>query len=114
MHARTHTHTMGMTVCVQCAQACRLPYGLIVDGMLKDLQDLSYLLSPQDLMAVSHVPGVCAHFSGVYHACHTLPIYMYSPSRTFTLHCILFLLHTELLPLLCDQLIMTIVHTVAF
>uniref|UniRef100_A0A7S3VPB8 Peptidase U32 collagenase domain-containing protein n=1 Tax=Dunaliella tertiolecta TaxID=3047 RepID=A0A7S3VPB8_DUNTE len=40
----------------QCAQACRLPYGLIVDGMLKDLQDISYLLSPQDLMAVSHVP----------------------------------------------------------
>eukprot|EP00967_Tisochrysis_lutea_P056111 scaffold70761_cov24-Tisochrysis_lutea.AAC.2 len=24
--------------------------------MLKDLQDISYLLSPQDLMAVSHVP----------------------------------------------------------
>jgi len=27
-----------------------------VDGILKDLQDVSYLLSPQDLMAVSHVP----------------------------------------------------------
>lgn len=35
----------------QCAQACRLPYGLIVDGELKDLADQKYLLSPQDLAA---------------------------------------------------------------
>ena len=31
----------------QCAQACRLPYGLIVDGQLRDLGDVKYLLSPQ-------------------------------------------------------------------
>ena len=40
----------------QCAQACRLPYGLLVNGTLRDLQDVSYLLSPQDLMAVDMVP----------------------------------------------------------
>lgn len=31
----------------QCAQACRMPYGLVVDGLLKDLGDIQYLLSPQ-------------------------------------------------------------------
>jgi putative protease len=35
----------------QCAQACRLPYELIVDGEQKDLGDQAYLLSPQDLAA---------------------------------------------------------------
>ena len=40
----------------QCAQACRLPYGLMVDGELRDLGDIKYLLSPQDLMAVEHLP----------------------------------------------------------
>ena len=35
----------------QCAQACRLPYELIVDGDLRDLGDKAYLLSPQDLAA---------------------------------------------------------------
>ncbi len=35
----------------QCAQACRLPYELVVDGEVKDLGDKSYLLSPQDLAA---------------------------------------------------------------
>jgi collagenase-like PrtC family protease len=40
----------------QCAQACRLPYGLIVNGELKDLQDMTYLLSPQDLCGVEMVP----------------------------------------------------------
>ncbi len=35
----------------QCAQACRLPYELIVDGKVKDLGDKAYLLSPQDLAA---------------------------------------------------------------
>ena len=39
----------------QCAQACRLPYGLIQNGELKDLQDMSYLLSPQDLCGVDQV-----------------------------------------------------------
>ena len=33
----------------QCAQACRLPYELVVDGELRDLGDRAYLLSPQDL-----------------------------------------------------------------
>ena len=35
----------------QCAQACRLPYDLIVDGVHRDLGDRTYLLSPQDLAA---------------------------------------------------------------
>ncbi|HEX3657677.1 MAG TPA: U32 family peptidase [Pirellulales bacterium] len=35
----------------QCAQACRLPYELIVDGQKRDLGDVAYLLSPQDLAA---------------------------------------------------------------
>jgi putative protease len=35
----------------QCAQACRQPYELIVDGKPVDLGDKAYLLSPQDLAA---------------------------------------------------------------
>ena len=35
----------------QCAQACRMPYQLIVDGERRDLGDVAYLLSPQDLAA---------------------------------------------------------------
>jgi len=35
----------------QCAQACRLPYDLVVDGETRDLGDIAYLLSPQDLAA---------------------------------------------------------------
>ena len=35
----------------QCAQACRLPYDLIVDGEKRDTGDRAYLLSPQDLSA---------------------------------------------------------------
>src|SRR5437667_309795 len=34
-----------------CAQACRLPYELVVDGVLRDLGDQAYLLSPEDLEA---------------------------------------------------------------
>ena len=33
----------------QCAQACRLPYELLVDGKLFPLGDVKYLLSPRDL-----------------------------------------------------------------
>lgn len=33
----------------QCAQACRHPYDLVVDGQRRDLGPLKYLLSPQDL-----------------------------------------------------------------
>ena len=40
----------------ECAQACRLPYGLEVDGEPKDLGDRAYLLSPQDLVAVDEIP----------------------------------------------------------
>ena len=40
----------------QCAQACRLPYGLIVNGVIEELGDVQYLLSPQDLAAVELVP----------------------------------------------------------
>lgn len=35
----------------QCAQACRLPYEMYVDGEKIELGDTSYLLSPQDLAA---------------------------------------------------------------
>lgn len=39
-----------------CAQACRLPYQLVVDGRLQDLGDRRYLLSPQDLAAHELIP----------------------------------------------------------
>ncbi|HEX7896961.1 MAG TPA: DUF3656 domain-containing protein [Planctomycetota bacterium] len=39
-----------------CAQACRLPYEMIVDGEVRDLGDQKYLISPQDLSAVELVP----------------------------------------------------------
>jgi putative protease len=35
----------------QCAQACRMPYEMLVDGQPRDLGDRAYLLSPQDLAA---------------------------------------------------------------
>ena len=35
-----------------CAQACRMPYSLMVDGKEWDLGDKHYLLSPQDLMGL--------------------------------------------------------------
>ena len=40
----------------ECAQACRMPYELIVDGEARDLGDKRYLLSPQDLAAVEEIP----------------------------------------------------------
>ena len=40
----------------ECAQACRMPYQLVVDGVLRDLGDRRYLLSPQDLAAVAEIP----------------------------------------------------------
>jgi len=36
----------------QCAQACRLPYSLVVDGATRDLGDVEYLLSPKDLVGL--------------------------------------------------------------
>ncbi len=44
----------------ECAQACRLPYQLIVDGQERDLQDQRYLLSPQDLAAWELLPQLAA------------------------------------------------------
>lgn len=40
----------------ECAQACRMPYQMVVDGVLHDLGDKRYLLSPQDLAAVEEIP----------------------------------------------------------
>ncbi|MCO4772560.1 MAG: U32 family peptidase [Deltaproteobacteria bacterium] len=42
----------------QCAQACRLPYDMLVDGKREDLGELRYLLSPQDLAGIHHVPAL--------------------------------------------------------
>ena len=40
----------------ECAQACRLPYQMVVDGVPLDLGDQRYLLSPQDLSAWLQIP----------------------------------------------------------
>ena len=40
----------------ECAQACRLPYEIVCDGELRDLDDIKYLLSPQDLAAFDLIP----------------------------------------------------------
>jgi putative protease len=42
----------------QCAQACRLPYELLVDGALKPLGEARYLLSPGDLYALHQIPEI--------------------------------------------------------
>jgi putative protease len=42
----------------QCAQACRLPYELLVDGRLEPLADARYLLSPGDLYALKQIPEI--------------------------------------------------------
>jgi putative protease len=39
-----------------CAQACRLPYDLVVDGIDRDLGAVAHLLSPEDLEASALVP----------------------------------------------------------
>ena len=50
----------------QCAQACRLPYRLVVDDRERDLGDVEYLLSPQDLVGtdvvaeLAAIPGVAS------------------------------------------------------
>jgi U32 family peptidase len=44
----------------QCAQACRLPYEMLVDGVRKPLADARYLLSPGDLSALRHLPQIIA------------------------------------------------------
>ena len=42
----------------ECAQACRLPYGLVSDGQPVDLGDRAYLLSPQDLSGLDVLPDL--------------------------------------------------------
>nr|MBP6847650.1 U32 family peptidase [Kofleriaceae bacterium] len=42
----------------QCAQSCRLPYDLVVDGEARDLGEVRYLLSPQDLAGATAVPAL--------------------------------------------------------
>jgi U32 family peptidase len=44
----------------QCSQACRMPYGLVVDGEPRDLGDMRYLLSPHDLAAHAQLPELLA------------------------------------------------------
>lgn len=42
----------------QCAQSCRMPYELVVDGESKPLGDVNYLLSPKDLAGARAVPDL--------------------------------------------------------
>ena len=42
----------------QCAQACRLPYEMVVDGKVRPLADARYLLSPGDLFALRQIPEI--------------------------------------------------------
>ena len=44
----------------ECAQACRLPYQLIVDGEERDLGEQRYLMSPQDLAAWDLLPQLAS------------------------------------------------------
>ncbi|HEX4230101.1 MAG TPA: DUF3656 domain-containing protein [Bryobacteraceae bacterium] len=44
----------------QCAQACRLPYEMVVDGETRPLGDARYLLSPGDLYTLHEVPEIVA------------------------------------------------------
>ena len=42
----------------ECAQACRMPYEIVVDGVTRELGEVRYLLSPQDLAAVDLIPDL--------------------------------------------------------
>ncbi len=42
----------------ECAQACRMPYELLIDGEPRDLGEHRYLLSPQDLAAAELIPDL--------------------------------------------------------
>ncbi len=44
----------------ECAQACRMPYKLEVDGRLRDMGERRYLFSPQDLCALDRIPEMLA------------------------------------------------------
>ena len=43
----------------ECAQACRMPYELVVDGEVRATRDMRYLLSPKDLAGAFAVPELC-------------------------------------------------------
>ena len=45
----------------QCAQSCRLPYDLVVDGQVRPLGEVRYLLSPRDLAGHDAVPALIDH-----------------------------------------------------
>lgn len=47
----------------QCAQSCRMPYDLILDGEFRNIGDIKYLLSPKDLAGARAVPAL--HKAGV-------------------------------------------------
>lgn len=42
----------------QCAQACRLPYEMMVDDVIRPLNDARYLLSPGDLYTLKQIPEI--------------------------------------------------------
>lgn len=44
----------------ECAQSCRLPYRLVVDGEARELGEVAYLLSPKDLAGVRAVAPLAA------------------------------------------------------
>ncbi len=44
----------------ECAQACRQPYRMLVDGEPRDLGEKQYLLSPQDLAGIELIPQMLA------------------------------------------------------
>lgn len=44
----------------ECAQACRLPYQLLVDDVRRDLGEMKYVLSPLDLMGIDALPDLIA------------------------------------------------------
>ncbi len=44
----------------QCAQSCRMPYQLVVDGVRRELGEVEYLLSPKDLAGVHAVGELAA------------------------------------------------------
>lgn len=44
----------------ECAQACRMPYKLEVDGRIRDLGERRYIYSPQDLCAIDRIPELLA------------------------------------------------------
>lgn len=44
----------------ECAQSCRLPYDLVLDGRARELGDVKYLLSPKDLAGLRAVEDLAA------------------------------------------------------